>query len=202
MFKAIVINFGKKITRNIAKFRDIATANIERMLGLATGIKLKSTWEWELWRDGKLIDTWVETNIVVNEGLNAILDIMFHGSTQITTWYVAIFENDYTPLATNTYGTPGYTESTAYDEATRPEYTEAAASSQAITNSANKAQFTINATKTIYGAALLGGGTGPGTKGDAAGGGKMFCSSKFTSSKSVVDDDVLKVGITITAADA
>ncbi len=204
MFKAIVIKFGKKMVKSLhkTKWGDHVIASVHRMLAIIMGINLKSRWEWEHWRNGKLIDSWVETNIVTNEGLNAILDIMFHASTQITTWYIAIFENDYTPLATNTYATPGFTESTAYDEATRPEYVEAAASSQAITNSANKGSFTISDTKTIYGAALVGGGTAASTKADAAGGGKLFCSSKFSGSKSVVDDDVLKVGITITAADA
>ena len=36
-------------------------------------------------RDGRVIDEWEDHNTVVNEGLNALLDIMFHGTTQITT---------------------------------------------------------------------------------------------------------------------
>ena len=158
-------------------------------------------WEFEIWRKGKLIDSWKQKNTCSAEGLNALLDIMFHGSTQITTWYIAIFESDTTPADGTTYATPVYTESTAYDEATRPAFNEAAASGKSITNSANKAEFTIDATKTIYGAALVGGGTGATTPGDAAGGGTLFCASKFASSKAVEDDDVLKVQITITVAD-
>jgi hypothetical protein len=140
-------------------------------------------------------------NIVTNEGLDAILDIMFHGSTQITTWYCALVETDTSPAAGMTYATPTYTESTAYDEATRPAYNEAASSSQSITNSANKATFTISGTKTMYGAAIVGGGSAPTTKGDAAGGGKLFCYSKFTSERSVVDDDVINLTYTLSAAD-
>lgn len=202
--KAIIISFGRKLVKalNKTKFTDKVVSSVIRLLMAISGFTIKSHWEWEHWRNGELIDSWEESNIVTNEGLNAILDIMFHAATQITTWYIAIFENDYTPLATNTYATPGYTESTAYAEATREEYVEAAASGQSITNSASKAEFTINDTKTIYGAALVGGGTAGSTKADTAGGGKLFSSSKFTSSKAVVADDVLKVGITITAADA
>ena len=143
----------------------------------------------------------VSHNVCTDEGLNALLDIMFHGDTQIGTWYVLIFESDTTPAAGTTYATPVFTESTAYDEATRPAYDEAAASSKVMTNSASKATFTISDTKTIYGGALVGGGSTPSTKGDAAGGGVLFCASQFSTAKSVVDDDVLKVTVSITAAD-
>ncbi len=140
-------------------------------------------------------------NIVTNEGLDALLDIMFHADTQITVWYVLIFETNTTPAAAHTYAVPVFTESTSYDEATRPAWVEAAASSQSITNSANKATFTISATKTIYGAALVGGGSAPTTKGNTAGGGVLYASVKFGTSKSVVDDDVLKVTVTLTSSD-
>jgi len=144
----------------------------------------------------------LDSNICTDEGVNAILDIMFHASTQITTWYVLIFESNTTPAAGTTYAVPVFTESTAYDESTRPEYVEAAASSKSLTNSANKASFTINATKTIYGGALVGGGTDASTKADTAGGGTMFCASLFGASKSVIDDDIIRITITINGADA
>lgn len=129
------------------------------------------------------------------------MDSALSGGSPITVWYVTTFEDDYTPLSTNTYASPGYTECTAYDEATRPAWTEAGVASKIITNSASKATFTFNATKTIYGGALVGGGTAASTKGDAAGGGKLICSSQFTTGeKSVVDDDVLKVTVTITGS--
>ena len=158
-------------------------------------------WEWEHYRKGKLIDKWDENNVCTDEGLNALLNVMFHAATQITTWYVALFETDTTPDGDTTYATPVFTESTAYDEATRPEYNEAAASSKVMTNSANKAVFTMSATKDIYGAALVGGGTGASTKGNTDGGGTLYCASKVSASKSVVDDDVLNVTVQITGAD-
>lgn len=140
-------------------------------------------------------------NIITNEGLDALLNIMLHAATQITTWYVALVETDTAPAAGQTYAVPVYTECTAYDEATRQEYVEAAASSQSITNSANKATFTISATKTIYGAALVGGGTGASTKGNTDGGGTLLCYAKFSASKAVEDDDTLEVTYTVSAAD-
>lgn len=146
-------------------------------------------------------------NVVTDEGLDALLDIMLHGTSQITTWYVIIFESDTTPDGSETYAVPVYTESTAYDEATRPEYVEAASSGQSITNSANKAVFTMNASKTIYGAGLVGiagedsSGSNASTPGDTGGGGTLLCCAKFTASRAVVDNDTLEVTYTLSAAD-
>jgi len=140
-------------------------------------------------------------NVVTDEGLDHILDVVLHGATQITTWYVGIFESDTTPDGDTTYATPVFTESSAYDEAARVEYEEAASSSQSVTNSANKATFTISDTKTIYGAALFGGGTNATAIGDTTSGGTILCAGQFSSSRAVVDDDVINVTYTIGAAD-
>lgn len=167
-----------------------------------SGGKLKGIFTLEIFdKNGKLKSVTKSKNIVVDEGLDSILDVYLHGSTQITTWYCVLFENDFTPDGDETYAVPGYTECEAYDEANRPEYEEAAASSQTTTNSANKATFTFSGTKTIYGAALVGGGTDADTKGDAAGGGTLFCAAKFGSSRGVEDDDVGNLTYEITAAD-
>ena len=139
-------------------------------------------------------------NLVTNEGLNHALDVVLHGTTAIGTWYVAIVESNTSAAAGMTYASPTYTESTAYTEGTRPEYVEAAASSQSTTNSANKASFSINATKTIYGASLVGGGTGATTKGDTAGGGTLFAYGLFSSGRSVVSGDTLQVTYTVSAS--
>ena len=140
-------------------------------------------------------------NVCTIQGLNHLLNVAFHGTTQISPWYIAVFENNYTPLEADTYAAPGYTESTAYDEATRPEFVEAVASGKSMTNSANKASFTFNAAKTIYGSALVGGGSAASTKADTAGGGSLYAASKFTSSKAVDVGYVLKVTWTLTGSD-
>lgn len=153
-----------------------------------------SVWEWEFIRKGKVFDMAVSYNKITNEGLNFALDVMFHGTGAKGTWYCALFEDDYTPLAGNTYAVPGYTESTAYGEAKRPTYVEAAASGQSITNSANKATFTINASKTIYGGSLVSFDTIGDTAQAAA---VLFCSSKLATAKAVVNADVINLTITI-----
>jgi len=186
-----------------ASFKEIMTISAERMRGLSGSIDVRTLWDWEFFRRtkaGKLVqrDEDHTPNVCTNEGIDSLLNVGFHGATQIGTWYVAVFENDYTPLVTNTYAVPGYTECEAYDEATRPAYNEAASSSKVMTNSANKAVFTFNNTKTIYGGSLLSNST----KGDeAANGAVLFCSSKLSSSQSVIATDVLRITISITGAD-
>jgi len=179
------------------------SVKIERRPAMKEIARPGSVWDWECFdKNGQL--KWRESvhNLVTNEGLDHFLDVVLSGATQITAWYVVLFEDDHTPAAGNTYATPGYTESEAYDGATRPAWTEAGVSSQSITNSASKASFTIDASKTIYGGALVGGGSDANTKGDAAGGGTLLCLSAFSSGKPVEDDDVVKITITATMSDA
>jgi len=164
------------------------------------GVRLGGIFKVECYRDGKLI--WVEKiyNIMTNEGLDRILNVILHGTTQTATWYCGLIETDTAEAAGMTYDVPVFTESTAYDEATRPAYTEAESTARSTTNSANKAVFTINATKTMYGAALF----SINTKGDHTGGADnvLLCYAKFGASRAVVDDDVINLTYTITIADA
>ncbi len=162
----------------------------------AVALQVGGVWSGQHIRNGKVIDEWEDKNLVVNEGLNALLDIMFHGSTQVSTWYIGVFEGNYTPVATVTAATitAAATECTAYDETTRQAYNEAASSSQSITNSANKATFTFNATKTIYGAFLASASAKSATTGT------LFSAATFSSSKSVVAADQLLLTYTFTAS--
>jgi len=176
-------------------------ANLQKSDFLNPRIPIGTLWEFEHYRAGKLVDQWKQGNVTTTEGLNALLDIMFHAATQITTWYMLVFEDDVTPLITHTYAVPGFTECAAITAETRPEYVDAAAAAKVMTNTASKATFTFIASKTIYGAALVGGGSDGNTIGDAAGGGTLFAASKFGTSKSVVSTDILLVSCTITLAD-
>jgi hypothetical protein len=178
---------------SINRSDDRVVATVEKSSGLFGGSRSASLWEWEHWRDGKLLDIWKNGNITTNEGYNSLLDVYFHAATPITVWYIALFEDDYTPQATDDYAAPGFTESTAYTEATRQTWVEDPANGQSITNS-TKAAFTINATKNIYGASLM----SDSTKDDqVAANAVMYCAAKFTSVKPVESGDTLKVAITI-----
>lgn len=162
------------------------------------GLVVGGHFDFELVRDGETIDRWRDDNLVTNQGLDALLDIMFHGTTQIGTWYIGLFEGNYTPVATVTAATitAASTECTAYDETTRQQFVEAAASGQSITNSASRATFTFNAEKTIYGAFLVSASAKSATSGT------LFSAAQFGAPKDVVDDDQLLVTYTIGAASA
>jgi uncharacterized OB-fold protein len=149
-------------------------------------------------RGDKPLQHSISTNIVTLQGKDALNNIMFHAATQITTWYIAIFSTNTTCVNTMTYAVPVFTYSTAYNEGTRPEWVEVASSSQVITNTASRAVFTMNDTATIYGCALVGGGSAASTKADVAGGGVLYSASLFSAAKSVVATNVLSVGISIT----
>lgn len=153
---------------------------------------------YEVLRRGEIIHLGESHNLWVNQGLNHVLDVVLHGVTPVSPWYVGIFEGNYTPLATDTAAniSTNATECTAYDEPTRQEYVEAAASGQSITNSASKATFTMNATKTVYGAFLA----SASTKGATTG--VLLAADKAAAGKSLTSGDQLLVTYVLTAAAA
>ncbi len=156
--------------------------------------KIGGFFTFELVRDGKTIDSWEEHNIVVDEGLNYILDSALSSATQKTTFYIGLFSNNYTPVAATTIS--NLTEvTTKYDEVTRPQWVEAGVTSKTITNSASPAAFTFNASETIYGAFLC----DYTTKGNTANT-TVIAASKFLSSRAVLNDDVLNVTYTLSAS--
>lgn len=144
--------------------------------------------------DGRV--KWVETchNLVVNEGLNFLLNSTFHGTTQVTTWYCGL-KNTGTIAAADTLAShSGWTENSNY-AGNRKAYEEAAASGQSMTNSASKAVFTISAdSQTIAGAFLCSAETGTS--------GTLFCVADFASAKSADNGDVINLTYQLTAADA
>lgn len=154
----------------------------------------------EHWRDGEKIAEFQSDNIVVNEGLEHMLDEVLSDDTvnHVADWYIGIFEANYTPLATDTGANiaTNSTESTAYDEATRQAWTEAGVTSKSITNNASKATFTINASKTIYGAFLAEASAKSGNTG------VLMAASNFGvgNERAVVDNDELLITYTLTAS--
>ena len=162
--------------------------------------RIVSVWEWEHWRKGVLIDKWQNENLVTNEGLNYLLSVGFKAGTQISSWYIVPVDTQTTPAAAMTYASPTYSESSDYDEAARVLWQGGTVSGQQVSNSGNKATLTFNASTTIYGAALVGGGSTPSQKLDVLGGGTMYSFSLFATAKPVDDDDVLKVTVTLTQA--
>jgi hypothetical protein len=146
-------------------------------------------------KDGKLKWTAETPNLVVNVGLQYMAGVALTSTSQITAWYIGLYGAGATnsPAATDTMSShAGWTEVTAYTEATRPAATFAAATNanpSVVTNTASKAVFSINGTTTVGGAFL----TSNNTKGGSTG--TLFSAADFQSpgDRSVVSGDVLNV---------
>lgn len=164
------------------------------------GLHLKG--QYHTWIDkanGETTPIEYHDNIIVNEGMNKMLNVMFNGSAQVTTWYIGLGKNaSYSEVLTETAASvaSNATEATTeYDESTRVEFVEAASSSKSTSNTGNEATFTANTTVSMYLAFLV----SVATKGATTG--TLFSIANFNAVKNLVDDDVLNVGYTITIAD-
>lgn len=133
-------------------------------------------------------------NIITNQGLNHILDVVFHGTTPVSPWYVGLVTDGGTYAAADTLAShAGWTEFTSYAD-NRKEFVEAAASGQSISNSGNAASFAINDTGTIQGAFLASAATGTS--------GTLMAEANFAQGDKAVDSgDTVNVTYTLSAAD-
>lgn len=145
-----------------------------------------------LWREA-----W--ENIVVNQGLDDLLDVTLSGATQDTTWFVGLTDGTPTAAAGDTLASHGgWTEVEDYDEfgTGRVAWVDGGASGQSISNSGSPAVFTIDTNSTVIGGAFLA-GVQTGTSG------RLYAVGAFTAGdKSLDDNDQLTVTATFTTAAA
>jgi hypothetical protein len=183
-----------------AKATDTIASGLITSPGSSEGVKATGRFVVECYdKDGKL--KWVDDskNLVVNVGLQYMAGTSLDGSTaRITTWYLGLYgaAASNTPAAGDTMSShAGWTEVTDYTEATRPAATFVAATTanpSVVTNSASKAQFTMNATTTVGGAFLTSNNTKGGTTGT------LFSAKDFDApgDRAVVSGDVVLVTYT------
>lgn len=140
----------------------------------------------EKWRDSA-------KNLVVNAGLNYLLDAGLSAATPITSWFLGLTDGTPTVAAGDTMSShPGWAEVTAYDEAARQAWTEAGPSAQSITNTASPAVFTVSTNGTTIGGLFL---TSVNTKGGTTG--TLYSAAAFSAGdKSLDDGDTLTVTYT------
>lgn len=148
-------------------------------------------------RKGCQIAEYHFNNAITTVGLNALLDIMFGSSTQITDWYVGLIDGtgvQTLAAADEMSSHAGWTEMEDYDEATRPQWTPDAAAAGEVSNSTT-VDFTINDTNSVHGAFLV----DENTKGGATG--TLWGTGAFGSEINVINGDVLKITYTINASE-
>ncbi len=136
-------------------------------------------------------------NVVVDEGINHVLDIVFAGgSTVVDPWHIGIIKTTGpTVSSSETMSThAGWVECTDYAESSREIWLDAR-DSQTLTNS-TKAQFTIDKDNTTIGGAFLASGSTLGAAGVLMSGGA------FTGGDKAADSgDVLSVTYTFSGID-
>ena len=149
-------------------------------------------------KDKNGVEKWAEewTNIVVNEGLDHLLDVTLSAATATTTWFVGLTDGTPTVAAGDTMASHvGWVEVTDYDEAARQTWTDGGVSSQSVDNSGSPAVFTITSGSTVGGAFLV----SVSTKGGSTG--VLYAAGAFTGGDKVLTGgDTLTVTATFTTA--
>ena len=151
----------------------------------------------ESWVNGH--DHSVEPNATALEGISYILRAAFQAGSQLSSWYIAPFSGTAVPGTSLTAATftSVQTEFTNYTQSTRVAWTQDTEASQAISNSATKADFTIDTGGgTVWGAGILSASAKSATSG------KLAAASKFSASRVLLAADVLTLQYTLSGADA
>ena len=174
-----------------------ASASIDTTQKGEVGLAFRNSYHFEAFdSNGNL--KWEETinNIVVNVGLDDVLNKYYKGSAYTAAHYVGLVSGTPTVAATDTMSSHvGWTEIVAYSEAARQTLVLGAVASQSVDNSASKASFSINGTATVGGGFVATDATKSGTTGILVG------AAAFTGgNKSLTSGDTINVTITLTAA--
>lgn len=184
---------------NKAKSVDTVGANVQKGNGTRDGIKGGGIFTVRCRdKEGNLKWEQKSHNLVVNVGLADMNTKYFKGSGYTAAWYLGIYgpASSNNPSSTDTMAShAGWTEVTAYSNATRPAATFGAATTadpSVIANSASPGQFLVTSSANVGGAFL--------TSGDLPGGssGTLFSASDFASpgDRTVQNGDVLSVTYT------
>lgn len=176
-----------------------ASADVTRGGGADAQVGFSNTYNIECYGpDGSLKWEEVVHNLVVNEGLDDVLNQYFKGSAYTAAHYVGLSNGTgMTIAAGDTMASHvGWTENQNYTEATREALTLGTVSGQSVDNSASKASFSINTnSQTIGGIFITTNSTKGGTTGTLYGGGA------FTGGDKAVDSgDTLNVTVTLTSS--
>lgn len=182
-----------------AKAADTATGGLIAGTGAGDVVRASGKYVVECYdREGAL--KWVaeSDNLVVNVGLQYMAGAALTSTAQITSWYLGLYgaASSNNPAAGDTMSShSGWTEVTAYSEATRPAATFAAATNanpSVVTNTASKATFSINGSTTVGGAFLTSNDTKSGTTGT------LFSAADFSApgDRAVISGDVITLTYT------
>jgi len=146
---------------------------------------------------GVVVDSELVHNIMPQQAVDHVASLIRGGgATPISSWYIGVFESNYVPdsgvTAADLQTNVG--ESQAYDEAARQPWANAYDGVGFIGNVSTPAEFTMNASKTVYGAFLVSNATKGGTSGI------LLSVARFSTPKTVEAGYTLRVvaGLSLT----
>lgn len=182
------------MTTDKIQLTEAASATVQAQGGAHDRMPLHGRFEIECHgADGALKWREVVDNLVTTVGVNFMFDTLYRGSAYTAAWYVGLKGAGSAANSDTMSSHPGWSEVTAYSNATRPAFSPAAAASRSSTNTASPAAFTINGTATVAGMFLTTNNTVGGTTGT------LFNATDFSASRGVISGDVLSVIYTISA---
>ena len=140
-------------------------------------------------KHGRLKRTFKGRNGVATVGLNELLNVGFRASAS-SSWYIGLVDNasfSAFAAADTMSSHSGWVESVVYSDATRRQWSPAAASGGLLTNTASVATFNINGSATLKGLFVTSSNTKSGTAG------VLWATGSFDSNQAVVNTDVLEL---------
>jgi len=188
---------------DVAKSNDVVGSTVVSNGGAQDGLSAKGQYKVVCHdKDGNLKWEAETENLVVNVGLQDMNARYFTGSSYTAAFYLGLYgaAASNSPAAGDTMSShAGWTEVTAYSQATRPACTfgtPTTANPSVATNSASPASFSINGTTTVGGAFLTSNNTKGGTTGT------LYSAADFSApgDRSVVSGDTLSVTYTLSLA--
>jgi hypothetical protein len=141
--------------------------------------------------DGQVKWTEEYKNLVTTAGKTDIIDKYFKGSGYTAAWYLGLKGTGSAAVGDTMASHAGWSEVTAYANATLPAITFGTTSGGS--NTATVVAFAINGTATVAGAFV----TTNSTKGATSG--TLYSAGDFGASRSVINGDTLNVTLTVSA---
>ena len=159
-------------------------------------LKLKGVYTFTHIRNGEIIDQTTEENVVTIEGRTHILQAYFAGGTAGTK-FIGLFTGNITPSQNDVMSTflTNAIEFTGYAETTREQFVGTVSNGN-VTNTTNKAEFTINAGGTIRGIFMTTNSTKSGTAG------ALISAKRFDTDRAVNSGDILQIEWNLTTTSA
>lgn len=167
--------------------KQLVRASVDRKYDLAQDLRFSNPFHVEHFRGGKLLGVSGGFNGVTIEGKNLLLNVMFHGTTALSPWYIGLINNTPTPTlaeADTLASHAGWTEFTAYT-GNRQEWTETEAANKVI-GTDTVSSFPITATTATVNGILIA-SAASGTSGT------LWATGSFTTPRDVISGDILRV---------